>query len=101
MAVMRRRDHLTGYELTVLGSLTDPVEALSAKITCELAAGHDEQHTAFLIATQHGDHWWIRWDAGQRALTLADFCDHHNQQSDDDCLLPKAHPGRYSFEFES
>ncbi|MEV4705464.1 hypothetical protein [Actinoplanes sp. NPDC049316] len=89
---------LTGRELSVLRALECPP---SSRLACELSAGHDDAHAAFVAAAHGGDRWWwLRWDVRRRELLLREPCDRSDEDTADDCLLPEAHPGRHSFEFE-
>ncbi|MEV4278470.1 hypothetical protein [Actinoplanes xinjiangensis] len=91
---------LTSAEIGVLTGLTDPVGPPPPdRAVCELAAGHEQMHAAFIIADAGGDRWWwIRWNRQGRQLGHLDTCDHTDRPSGDDCLLPATHPGRHSFQ---
>ncbi|MEV8504532.1 hypothetical protein AB0368_06825 [Actinoplanes sp. NPDC051475] len=91
---------LTASELVVLGALDGLVEPASQDaVACELAAGHEDVHAAFVVASDGGDRWWwIRWNAMNRRLSCLQTCDRADQLTGDDCLLPQKHPGRHTFE---
>jgi hypothetical protein len=76
----------------------------SARLICELVAGHEGSHIA-LVATAHGGDqwWWLRWD-GQlgepKEVVHIEPCDAElpHERYADDCLLPEGHPGPHSFD---
>jgi len=73
------------------------------RLICELAAGHEGSHVAFVAAVHGGDQWWwVRWDGQLRAavqVVQIDPCDAELPHGGyaDDCLLPEGHPGPHSF----
>lgn len=91
---------LTAAELSGLHMLRERVGAPPhTGVACELAAGHDQMHAAFVVADDGGDRWWwIRWNRQGRELSHLDICHHADQPTGDDCLLPATHPGRHSFQ---
>jgi len=70
-------------------------------VDCELAAGHDGSHMAFLAAADRGERWWwLRWAPRTRDIVQVDPCAvvGVNGAFADDCLLPDRHLGLHSFE---
>jgi hypothetical protein len=91
---------LTAAEVAGLGALIDLVgPPLRGRVGCELAAGHEGLHAAFVVAVDGGDRWWwIRWSFRQRVLCHLEICDSVDPGDGDDCLLMAGHPGRHSFQ---
>lgn len=91
---------LTPAEMDGLADLPERVGAPpSDNVACELAAGHEQMHAAFILADDGGDRWWwIRWNRQARELRHLDTCEQADPPSGDDCLLPATHPGRHSFQ---
>jgi hypothetical protein len=82
---------------------SEDVRPEHGRLSCELAAGHESSHVAFVAAVNGGDQWWwVRWD-GDLDETVEviqiDPCDAELPQGRyaDDCLLPGGHPGPHSF----
>jgi len=72
-------------------------------VDCELAAGHDGSHMAFLTAADGGERWWwLRWAPQTREVVQIDPCAVKGVDGAyrDDCLLPDRHDGRHSFELQ-
>ncbi|MEU4218105.1 hypothetical protein [Actinoplanes sp. NPDC026623] len=79
--------------------MQDPLGAVARDALCELTAGHEGSHVAFVVAVQQGDHWWwLRWDVRHREFVRLELCDRVEEDGHDDCLLPASHPGPHSFE---
>ena len=89
----------------LLASITgaEDVRPERGRLICELAAGHEDSHVAFVAAVNGGDQWWwARWDGplGEAVEVIQiDPCDVELRHAGyaDDCLLPHGHPGAHSF----
>ena len=104
-----------GTELIVCGSATHVGSVDSARlpasarqdgrawpaVDCELAAGHDGSHVAFVAAADEGEQWWwLRWSPRTREVVQIDPCAVEGVSGAyrDDCLLPDRHLGPHSYE---
>jgi hypothetical protein len=92
---------LTEAEIAAVHRLHDPVDPPPQDhLVCELGAGHDDAHLAFVVAVAGGEMWWwLRWSSQRRELVPLEACPGADRLSGDDCLLPVERPGLHSFEF--
>jgi len=82
--------------------LPDRTDRALRGVACELVAGHDGRHIAFVVASDGGDRWWwVRWTARAREVVPLDVCEAVGHPFLDDCLLPPGHPGPHSFELRA
>jgi hypothetical protein len=95
---------VSAAELLTLAAVSADAPPVSGSVRCELVAGHDGGHVAFVAAAHGGDQWWwLRWDGQLGEVTEAiqiDPCDAElpRGQYADDCFLPESHPGPHSFD---
>jgi hypothetical protein len=97
------RTEVTGPQFATLSALPDPVEPVTSHFVCELAAGHEDDHVAFAVASHWGDRWWwIRWGRQQPVVVHIDPCAVTEPESLDleICLFPDGHPGSHSFDLQ-
>jgi hypothetical protein len=72
-------------------------------VSCEIVAGHNGGHVAFLTAADDGAlWWWLYWDGPARAVRQVDVCDARRVDDAylDECLLPTGHFGQHSFDLQ-
>jgi hypothetical protein len=92
---------VTASELAVLIALSDAVDPVLLSPACELAAGHDGGHVAFVGAVHSGDQWWwVRWRGRSHEVVPLDSCNAERAVGTDFdcCMLPCDHPGPHSYD---
>jgi hypothetical protein len=92
---------VTVTELEKLAALPDPVDPARLHLICDLAAGHQDSHVAFVVAAHAGDQlWWLRWAERLRDVVQMELCETDESDSQDVWLLPHGHRGPHSFEIQ-
>jgi hypothetical protein len=93
--------HVTASQFATLSALPDPVEPVTPHLVCELAAGHEDDHAALVVASHGGDRWWwVRWGRQRHVVAHIDPCPVTEPEALDSefCLLPAGHSGSHSFD---
>jgi hypothetical protein len=97
------RTEITASQLATLNALPDPIMPVSPRLCCELAAGHQDAHLAFALASHGGVHWWwLRWAWRRHEVVAIDLCEGTEPDRPDPevCLFPDGHPGPHSFDLQ-
>jgi len=97
------RTQITASQLATLNALPDPIEPVSRRLCCELAAGHRDAHLAFALSSHGGvQWWWLRWGWRRHEVVAIDLCGGTEPDRPDPevCLFPDGHPGPHSFDLQ-
>jgi hypothetical protein len=97
------RTQITASQLATLNALPDPIEPVSRRLCCELAAGHRDAHLAFALSSHGGvQWWWLRWGWRRHEVVAIDLCEGMESYGPDPevCLFPDGHPGPHSFDLQ-
>jgi hypothetical protein len=92
---------ITAAQFAALSALPDPVEPVTRRHACDLAAGHEDDHIAFVVASDGGDTWWwLCWGRQGQVVVQIDPCEVTEPELPalEICLLPAGHPGSHSFD---
>lgn len=91
---------ITEAQAATLAGLPGLLGQVQGCIVCELTAGHQGTHVAFLVASHEGDRpWWMQWSHQYSNVITLDMCNHDSNEPDQDpCLLPLDHAGPHSFD---
>jgi len=91
---------LTTTEAATLSVVSGDAPPAEARLSCEIAAGHDGRHSAFATLSERDDRWWwLCWDGEVREVRPVDLCSGRDDDDPylDECLLLEGHPGPHSY----